>query len=257
MHEGQNLFDGSMAFGGVEWEVDETLDAAAESGAVREAIVVGVGNTSDRLYEYTPTYDASEGFGGDADKYLALLVGELKPRIDQDFRTFPARESTAVIGSSLGGLVSAYAGVREPDVFGLVGAMSPSTWWDSGYIVGEVAKTPAAPGRPLRVYVDSGNAGNSQDDMANTALLAGAYADLGYSEGSTLHYVVQDGATHSEAYWAQRLPGALAFLLGPRDPLPGGRTMSHHPVPPPSHGITLVTLPSSAGVRLAVNSGHR
>jgi hypothetical protein len=65
------------------------------------------------------------------------------------------------------------------------------------------------------VYVDSGNAGTSMDDVANTAQLAQAWRDRGYAEGATLLYVVQDGATHSERFWAQRLPGALRFLLGP------------------------------------------
>jgi len=63
--------------------------------------------------------------------------------------------------------------------------------------------------------VDSGNAGASMDDVTNTASLAQAYRTLGYRDGESLKYVVQNGATHSEVYWAQRLPAALVFLLGP------------------------------------------
>ena len=65
---------------------------------------------------------------------------------------------------------------------------------------------------PARVYVDSGDSGTSQDDKVNTALLADAYR----ARGATLKYLVQRGASHNETWWRQRLPGALAFLLGPR-----------------------------------------
>ncbi len=212
MHDGQNLFDPATAFGGNEWKVDETMDAAAESGAFREAIVVGPENTSQRIYEYTPTNDPSYG-GGGGDKYLKMLVDELKPRVDAELRTLPSRENTVIFGSSLGGLISSYAGTTSTSTFGLIGAMSPSTWWDNKVILSMVAATKD---KPLRVYVDSGDSGDSSDDMANTKLLADAYRGIGFVDDSTLKYVVQPGATHSEVYWAQRLPGALTFLLGPR-----------------------------------------
>lgn len=215
MHDGQNLFDPALAFGGNEWQVDETMNQAASDGSIAEAIVVGPANGgSARIDEYTPTNTAMYG-GGRGDLYLRFLVEELKPVIDRDYRTRPERGSTAVMGSSLGGLISTYAGVTRPETFGLVGALSPSTWWDGRWILGSVAGVRAAPNRPLRVYVDSGNAGTSMDDVANTAQLAQAWRDRGYAEGATLLYVVQDGATHSERFWAQRLPGALRFLLGP------------------------------------------
>jgi pullulanase len=116
------------------------------------------------------------------------------------------------MGSSLGGLISSYAGRKRPEVFGHVGAMSPSTWWDNLYIVGQVNSTPAAPARPLKVYVD---VGTSSDGQADTVQLAGAYRGVGYVDGTSFKYVVQQGASHNETYWRQRLPDALRFLLGP------------------------------------------
>jgi predicted alpha/beta superfamily hydrolase len=216
MHDGQNLFDASLAFGGNEWMVDETLDQGAETGAIREVIVVGVGNTSARMDEYTPTFDATEGFGGKGDKYLALLVDELRPVVESELRVTTGPGSTAMVGSSLGGLISAYAGLKRPDVFGLVGVMSPSTWWDNNFIIGQVQTSAGASPRALRVYLDSGDSGPSNDDVTQTKQLSQAYEQVGYVEGSDLHYVVQSGASHSEVYWAQRLPGGLQFLLGPR-----------------------------------------
>jgi predicted alpha/beta superfamily hydrolase len=207
MHDGQNLFDDAQAFGGISWDIAGALDRGAADATIHDAIVVAIANTAARIYEYTPT-DGGYG-GGGADAYLHLIADELRPRIDRDYRTLADRGHTAIMGSSLGGLVSVYAGVTRPEVFGLVGALSPSTWWDGTWIIPRVA---AEPTNPARVYVDSGDSGTSQDGLADTANLAQAYR----SRGANLDYLVQAGAQHNEYYWRQRAPGALAFLLGPR-----------------------------------------
>ncbi|MEW5738751.1 MAG: alpha/beta hydrolase-fold protein [Myxococcota bacterium] len=213
MHDGQNLFDPAMAFDGVTWRVAEAIDEAAGTGRFPEAIVVGPNNAgSERIAEYTPTADPSYG-GGRGDLYLRMLVEELKPRVDQELRTRPGRETTALIGSSLGGLISSYAGVKKPETFGLIGAMSPSTWWDNRVLLTFVGQTGAT--RPLKVYVDSGDSGPSSDGVADTRDLAAAYRAVGYVDGVNFTFVVQAGATHTESAWAARLPGALEALLGP------------------------------------------
>jgi predicted alpha/beta superfamily hydrolase len=213
MHDGQNLFDPAAAFGGNTWKVPQTMDAAAEDGSIAEAIIVGPENTADRINEYTPVPDPMNG-GGKGDLYLKMMETELKPKIDGSMRTLPDRANTIMIGSSLGGLITAYAGVVKSDVWGKVGVMSPSTWWDNNWLIGEVAMTKPAPARPLSVYLDSGDSGTSNDDVTQTAQLHGQYVTDGYVDGATVKYVVQAGGQHSEIYWAQRLPGALAFLLG-------------------------------------------
>ena len=213
MHDGQNLFDPNAAFGGVTWGVAQTIDSAAGDGRFREAIVIGPENAgADRIAEYTPTADPSYG-GGNGDAYLRMLIEELKPRVDNELRTLTGRENTVLVGSSLGGLISSYAGVRKADTFGFIGAMSPSVWWDNRVLLTIVATTGAT--RPIRVYVDSGDSGNSNDGVNDTRDLAAAYRTLGYVDGTTLKHVVQPGATHTESAWASRLPGALEFLLGP------------------------------------------
>jgi len=214
MHDGQNLFDRNASFGC--WYADQALDDGAANGSIREAIIVGPEATAARMTDYTPSVDPGRGEGGGADAYLTSLATELRPLVDRELRTLTAREDTAIIGSSLGGLVSAWAGVRRPATFGLVGAMSPSTWWDSTMILGAVSGMSTQATKPLRVYVDSGNAGPSADDAVNTAELARRYRSVGYRDGVDLLYVLASGHQHNEAYWAQRLPRALAFLLGPR-----------------------------------------
>ncbi len=219
MHDGQNLFDASYSFNGVTWQVQDALDHGAFDGSIREAIVVGIGNTSGRIWEYTPS-DGGYG-GGGAGPYLDFVVSELKPQIDNLYRTSADRQDTAIAGSSLGGLVSACAGIWHPDVFGLVGELSPSTWWDNTMIIGMVQGTAQSAVRPARVYVDSGDAGSQDgspgDDWVDTQNLAQAYRDAGRI---TVQHVVGHGDTHTESAWARRLPGALRFLLGPRAAMP-------------------------------------
>jgi predicted alpha/beta superfamily hydrolase len=207
MHDGANLFYDSESFIGVSWDVEGAMDRGVADASIREAIIVGVYSDANRIWELTPT-DGGYG-GGGADRYLGFIADELKPEIDRQYRTLADRDSTGIMGSSLGGLASVYAGVTRSEVFGLVGALSPSTWWDGTLIIGRVQ---GEAHDPDRVYVDSGDAGDSMDDVADTAKLAQAYRD----HGATLDYLVQHGGQHSEVYWRQRTPGALAFLLGGR-----------------------------------------
>ena len=250
MHDGQNLWAAmpQLSFSGT-WNVDTAFDDAAEHGACSsatlagwsaqpfgaapslctgdgdctsggacvtfpEAIVIGVANDADRIYEYTPTTDPSTPGGGGADLYLKMLVAELKPAIDAQLRTRPDVGSTALAGSSLGGLVTAYAGLKYPDVFSRLGELSPSSWWNSDWIVGQVPQQTKQAPRPAIVYVDSGQ--GDVDDEADTDLLAQAYVSLGYVDGTNFRHVIQPGAQHNETYWAERLPGALQLLLGVR-----------------------------------------
>lgn len=215
LHDGQNLFDPAAAFGGQTWQAHDAMNAGIEAATLCEAIVVGVENTSARIDEYTPTRDAQYG-GGRGEAYLRFLRETVVPRVDAEFRTRADRANRALMGSSLGGLISAYAGVRAADVFGLIGILSPSSWWDGGVIVSEVASLATRPVRPLRVYIDSGDSGPSQDDVVNTRAHADAWRRLGYREGVDFRYLVAQGATHTEAAWAARLRPALEFLVGPR-----------------------------------------
>jgi len=139
----------------------------------------------------------------------ALDVACLGAAIDRRYRTFTDRAHTGIVGSSLGGLVSLDAGVIRADAFGLIGALSPSTWWDDTWILAQVQSEPTL---PVRVYVDSGDAGDSQDDVTDTSNLAQIFR----TRSATLDYLVQHGGQHNEFYWRQRFPGAAAFLLGGR-----------------------------------------
>lgn len=123
MHDAQNLFDAKTSFVG-EWNVDESLDSLNA-----QVIVIGIEHGNDkRIDELTPYKNAKYG-GGNADAYLDFIVKTLKPEVDKKYRTKTNAKNTAIMGSSLGGLVSYYAALKYPEVFGKAGIFSPSFWF--------------------------------------------------------------------------------------------------------------------------------
>lgn len=218
MHDGQNLFDPRYAFLGRTWRVAETLNAGIDaldaSQHIAELVVVGPENTADRIYEYTPTPGDDPRYpGGGGDKYLRFLVEELKPAIEGDAllrgRLLTDRDHTALAGSSLGGLITAHAGISQRATFGRLGIFSPSTWWDGRYLLGAVATAAPATPRWAAVYIDSGK---PDDGYADTFELAQKYRAGGYRDGVDLLYVAEPGGMHNEDAWARRLPAALRFM---------------------------------------------
>ncbi len=129
MHDGQNLFDEQTSFSG-EWQVDETLNALFEEKKLG-LIVIGIDNGGDkRLDEYSPWNNEKYG-GGEGDIYLEFITQTLKPYVDANFRTLTDAKNTGLLGSSLGGLISHYGGLKYPKVFGKVGVFSPAFWYSS------------------------------------------------------------------------------------------------------------------------------
>lgn len=215
MHDGQNLFADSLAFG-AEWQVDESMERLSHIGL--EAIVVGVPNTGEgRCDEYSPFKDPEHG-GGHGDQYLDFLTRTLKPLVDGQFRTDPAPESTGIFGSSMGGLISLYALFARPDVFGFAGVMSPALWFAGRQIFDFVDKAPAPGGR---VYLDVGT-GEGESTVLDTRRMHELLMAKGYRPGENLMYVEDDDAEHSEPAWARRVRTALYYLIPVRPPAGDG-----------------------------------
>jgi len=212
MHDGQNVFDASTAFGGVEWQIDEAMNALAQTAGIEEAIVVAPYNAGDdRIYEYTAMPDPRYPMGGGADKYLDFLLNELKPAIVQAYRTTGASQRVGIAGSSLGGILTLHACWTRPESFDRCGVFSPSLWWNDEALLKSVTNHTGA--RPdVKFYVDSGDSGSSNDGMEATARLRDALVAKGYTDAN-LKYVLGVGDEHNEAAWAKRAPGALEFLL--------------------------------------------
>lgn len=242
MHDGQNLFDPSTApFG--EWGVDEVLSGMIQRGEVPPTIVVGVWNTQKRLGEYLPNdlLDATleptrsalvkdAGFPPQGDGYVTFLADELKPFIDRTYRTRPERAATTVMGSSMGGLISFYAGLKRSDVFGQAGCVS--THWPLGIghsVPDDVRQAdilqaldawlpkalPAASAKSCRFYFDGGSVGLDAAYGPYQAKVDAIFAAKGYVQGRDTLTRRFPGADHNEPAWRARLPIPLKFLLAP------------------------------------------
>lgn len=212
LHDGQNLFDGATSFvPGQEWRVDETAQALVLARAVEPVIIVGVYNTGgERVEEYTPSADPKFKVGGKADLYGRLLVEELKPFIDSHYRTKAGAADTGLGGSSLGGLVTMYLGLRYPEVFGKLAVVSPSVWWDRRRIVSDVKAFESKP--HARVWLDMGT-DEGANAIDNARLLRDALVSKGWQLGQDLNYFEAEGGKHSEAAWAERVDPILRFLF--------------------------------------------
>lgn len=200
MHDGQNVFDFGP-FG--TWNADETAELLIRTGQMREIIIVGVDNTANRFANYTPPDS-----GGQANLYANFLINELKPIIDANYRTLPDRENTATIGSSLGGLVSLYLGWDYTSTFSRIGAMSGS--WQFTAFPNRVR---LGPKRDIRIYMDSGDSGTSQDNAWPAYDLRDGIMRLGYALDGDLKHYIGYGHSHNEAAWAARLPIAYRYLF--------------------------------------------
>jgi len=207
MHDGQNLFDAATSAFGTEWQVDENLDALIAAGRMDEVIVAGIDNTANRIWEYTPCCDPSYG-GGGADTYERFLIDTVKPFVDAKFRTLPGAATAAILGSSLGGLVSFYIARRNPAVFGKAGCMSSSFWWNGQALTAAVEQS--TDHVPVAFYLD---AGTESDGLDETMRMDRALLADGYVQGRDLDFVTAQGGSHNEASWAARVAVPLSWLF--------------------------------------------
>lgn len=204
MHDGQNLFDALTSFAG-EWGVDETMQALSREGL--EAIVVGIPNNEKRQNEYNP-YDNRRFGKGRGDAYVRYIVETVKPEIDSAFRTLPDNPHTGIMGSSMGGLISLYAYLQYPQVFGFAGAMSPAFWIAAQEIIRLIERLPRRDGK---LYIDIGT-GEMPRRTGMLPVVPRIVAHL-KEKGYHLKYVEERGGLHNEDAWRRRLPDALRFLL--------------------------------------------
>ena len=213
LQDGQNLFDGRTSYVPRRtWAVRERADEAIKSGEVEPLVIVGIYNTGDRrLAEYTHERDWQMG-GGEAAAYGRLMTEELMPWIASLYRVRTEREHTGVGGSSLGGLVSLYLGLRFPQYFGKLAVLSPSVWWNHKSILGYVNElAPEIWERP-RLWLDVGDQEGPRT-LQNAEHLNRRLKANGWKPGETLHFERVAGGTHDEASWALRVRPLLRFLF--------------------------------------------
>ncbi|MEZ4773069.1 MAG: alpha/beta hydrolase-fold protein [Bacteroidia bacterium] len=206
MHDGQNVFDSYTSFSG-EWKVDETLNdlyASGDSGIIVVAVDNGGGA---RLDEYSPWVNPSYG-GGQGDLYVDFLINTLKPHIDSLYRTRPGRESTGIMGSSMGGLISTYAGIKFQQTFSKVGAFSSAYWFAGAKAYQHITSTGKQ--ADMRIYQLIGNQ-EGASYVADMHRMEDSLHAAGFGVDEVLSVEKSDGQ-HSEWFWAREFEAAYIWL---------------------------------------------
>jgi predicted alpha/beta superfamily hydrolase len=207
MHDGQNLFDAATGYAG-EWGVDETMAQLARDTGF-EALVVGIDNGGDRRGREMAPFDHERLGKSEGRAYLDFIAHTVKPFIDAGWRTKPEREHQALIGSSLGGLISHAAMLWHGDVFSRFGLFSPSYW--AAPQLFELTERAALPAG-TRVHLYCG--GREGGSMANQA----RYMHRRLARQlptEQLSLTIAADAEHNEAAWRAELPMALRSLFKP------------------------------------------
>lgn len=252
VQDGQNAFTTAgtnAAFGWGNWALDRTSAELIRARRMEPVILVAIDATRDRYLEYrgpARKWTAEELAAerrpppapGDDSRYRAyqsFLVEELKPWVDREYRTRPGPADTALLGSSLGGLVSLALAWERPDVFGAAASLSGAFQVEGREFLDRVKRHTGGP-KPLRLYLDSGitDFGGGDDNWSKTQALVSMLRDIGWRDGRDLVHGVElplDLAEleraglradkraealrsqHNEFYWRQRAHRALEFLF--------------------------------------------
>ncbi|MFN8292048.1 MAG: alpha/beta hydrolase-fold protein [Chitinophagaceae bacterium] len=208
MQDGQNVFDAATSFAG-EWGVDEYLDSAFG----RKCIVVGIDNGGDkRMNEYCP-YDFTlnpnnpKRDKGEGREYADFLVKTLKPYIDKHYKTIKGRSGTFIAGSSMGGLISLYAVLAYPKVFGGAGIFSPSVWICRDNILALTKHNASKVKSKLFFYAGKQESGDMIPDMLKV------FDQLALVSKSKMTTVIRDDGKHNETAWRKELPGFFQWIM--------------------------------------------
>lgn len=206
LHDGQNLFDEYAPYGN--WGIDKSLDKLAQHNK-GDVIIVAIDHGGKlRIQEYlpyaTPRYTEAEG-----NLYIEFMLRELKPMIDKRYRVLPDRIHTGIGGSSLGGLISLYAGFRYTEVFGKMMIFSPSLW-----ISDEIYKLAKSykPAGPTDIYLYAGGM-ESANHYGRVLRLDNMLQEKRKYDGFNLNFVLNPIGRHMEIHWGAQFPLAVDWLF--------------------------------------------
>jgi alpha-glucosidase len=206
MHDGQNLFDNATSYIG-EWEVDETLNNLYKKTG-KGFIIVGIENGGEeRINEYTPWKHEKYG-GGKGAIYIDFIVQTLKPYIDATYRTKKQAKHTGLIGSSLGGLISYYGGLKYPTVFGKIGALSTSFWFSNEV---ENFTKQNAQTKQVKLFLLVGEK-EGENMVLDTQKTEKLLLEYGFKSKNLTSKITPDG-NHNETFWKSEFLEIVTWLF--------------------------------------------
>lgn len=215
MHDGQNVFDSKTSYSG-EWNADETMNTLFRDKNLG-LIIVGIDHGGDdRLDEYSPWSNEKYG-GGEGKAYIEFIANTLKPYIDSNYNTLTDKNNTAIIGSSMGGLITHYAALKYPKIFGKAAVFSPSFWFASDEVF-QFSKTNAKNSDSKLYFLASEKEGVKEgisqiseiaEDMNQMVSLL---KNQGFSAENIKSKVSPEG-NHNEKFWQEEFKNAILWLF--------------------------------------------
>lgn len=205
MHDGQNTVGAEFE---TDWRADEVADSLIRAHSIEEIIIVGIYNSPDRNEEYANTEKGRT--------YADFVVNTVKPFIDAKYRTQSDRAHTAVMGSSMGGLISFLFVWWHPDIFSQAGCLSSAFLDDVSDILDQV-RNYGGPKKRIRIYMDISSQGIDQRLKQSTDEMFSLLQEKGYTAGKDVEYYYDRGADHTERAWAARLWRPLLFMFGTKN----------------------------------------
>lgn len=206
MHDGQNLFDPTTSFTGIDWQIDETADSLIRNRIIDPIIIVGINNTRDRTEEYSPT---DKGI-----KYMQFIINKLKPFIDSTYRTLPDRNNTAVGGSSLGGLISFMLAWNYSNYFSKAACFSPAFKYDNidySKFINEYHGIK----KDVVFFFNNGGKGLEQVLLPGVNLMKNVLLEKGFTLYQDLFVNIDLEAEHNENGWAKSVHIPLKLFFEP------------------------------------------
>jgi predicted alpha/beta superfamily hydrolase len=217
LNDGQNLFESSTAFNGIEWGVDETADRLIRQEEIPPLIIVGLDNAGkNRIREYMPFRSLQPMLlRGQGSRYPDFLTNEVMPFMARNYRVAEGPENTGLGGSSLGALIALFTAAVRPGLIGRLLVESPSLWASNRQMIRASRNVQRWPDR---IFLGVGTAEAGREDKNRSVVddvreLANILQRAGLDD-KRLRLVIEEGAAHTESSWARRFPNALQFLYG-------------------------------------------
>jgi predicted alpha/beta superfamily hydrolase len=207
LHDGQNLFDDFAPFGN--WGVDKALTRMAAQG-IKDTIVIAIDHGGEqRIKELIPfkTHKFKEVEG---EQYIDFMMHTLMPMVNNRYRIHHERACTGIGGSSLGGLISLYAGFKYPHIFGKMMIFSPSLWITNDIYL-QALNFPKDVATDIYLYAGGLESESHLDNVNKLADLLRSKEHEG--QKLNLRYVTNPHGKHQEVYWGEQFPLALEYLF--------------------------------------------
>lgn len=220
MHDGQNLFDDKTAFNGVSWGITKTITDLVSKGIIHDLIIVGIDNSDQRFFEYSPWKSASimkklvgMKIGGLGELYARFVVNKVKPFIDENYRTKTEYDHTMLGGSSMGAFISTFIAVKYPNIFKHVGVFSLASWFNEDAFLDFLNKTNIDTNQRFFISIGSRESSDEKTPDSNELYLQNSRNLYNLLKKKDVHDVlyIETDDIHHESAWKKVFVDFIRF----------------------------------------------